>query len=81
MQLAGLRVWLGLDDLDLEDDFRWADGTSMTSQQRSDFFKGSQPDDLHGDEDCVTLQDMVEGFNDYVCSYSAGAGYACEIPI
>ena len=80
-QLTSLKVWVGLDDLQEEDNFRWADGKLMTSQERHELWYGNQPDNLNGEENCATVKDgnWSSLFNDQSCDY--GFRPVCEIPI
>ena len=65
--LPDLNTWVGLDDIQVEDDFRWADGSSMTSQQRQELFVHGEPNS-DGSEDCVHFDHRRGGFNDARCS-------------
>ena len=70
--------WVGLDDIDQEDEFVWSDGCIMTPEERSTLFAPGEPNAHHGeDENCGQLKD---GFlNDEPCSW--GYSYVCEMAI
>ena len=80
-QLTSLKVWVGLDDLQEEDNFRWADGKLMTSQERDELWFGNQPDNSGGEENCAVVKHGEWGslFNDGHCNKMLRA--VCEIPI
>jgi len=65
-------VWLGLNDIDVEGTYVWADGIASSYLAWSP----SEPNNSGGDEDCGEF--MTNGqFNDLTCSQSRR--YVCEI--
>ena len=45
--------WIGLDDLESEDVFTWADNRRLTYEQRESLFQSGEPNDSGNNEDCV----------------------------
>ena len=70
-------VWIGINDIDSEGQFRWLNGDVF----RNEFEWISGQPDNHFNEDCVHLNtnDPPEAANDVPCSYSAHG--LCEKPI
>ncbi|KAJ1122366.1 hypothetical protein NDU88_000856 [Pleurodeles waltl] len=56
-------TWIGLSDKDIENDWRWVDGTPYGYTPK--FWPRNQPDNV-GNEDCVTLSDDMS-WNDDKC--------------
>ena len=54
----GADTFIGLDDLDLEDNFVWADGRTMASYERGLFSVGD-PNNMFDIEHCVVV--VVDG--------------------
>ncbi|WP_420829490.1 C-type lectin domain-containing protein [Nannocystis pusilla] len=66
--------WIGLNDVDAEDDFVWTDGTPL------DFtaWNEGEPNNS-GEEDCVNVPAWAGGlWNDLACD--AARPYICKIP-
>ena len=72
--------WIGLSDIDNEDEWKWTDGTGLTGYNK---WKSGQPNN-RGDQDCVAI---LEGhyyttsrhnaeWNDLTCSKTLG--YICK---
>ena len=62
--------WIGLNDIDVDNTFVWADGTESTYRQ---WFLG-QPDNHQSNEDCVEISG--EEWNDRPCQSIQGC-YFC----
>lgn len=61
--LISSTIWIGLSDKDIENDWRWVDGTPYSSTPK--FWPRNQPDNV-GNEDCVTLSEDMS-WNDDKC--------------
>ncbi|XP_077970269.1 lectin-like [Styela clava] len=71
-------TWIGLDDIQQEGAFVWADGVTLSDQDS--FWSTDQPDDHKNQEDCVHLSHLKKWkFNDNHCSTSNR--YICEIKL
>ena len=59
-------VWIGYDDIEVEGTFVWKDGSTSTWAN----WRGGQPDNHRGAEDCVHMQLNTEsrGWNDLPCT-------------
>uniref|UniRef100_A0A668AQ17 C-type lectin domain-containing protein n=1 Tax=Myripristis murdjan TaxID=586833 RepID=A0A668AQ17_9TELE len=68
----GLRVWIGLSDLETEGEWKWVDGSSLSY---TSWAKG-QPDDAPGGEDCGEVRPERDGWNDLFCTHSLH--WVCE---
>ena len=68
-------VWIGYDDVEVEGTFVWKDGSTSTWVN----WRGSQPDDYRGAEDCVhmRLDTNSKGWNDLPCS--GKLGFVCKM--
>ena len=55
LRLRSYSQWTGLDDIEIEDSFVWADGRNMTTEERGLLFRGGEPDDYNDSEDCVIV--------------------------
>ncbi|KAH9500441.1 Low affinity immunoglobulin epsilon Fc receptor [Bulinus truncatus] len=67
--------WIGLDDLDVEGVYRWADDNSVFNNSWNLFAYGT-PNQI-GDEDCIQIRPYFEYLNDYFCQ--TWHPYICEI--
>ncbi|CAL1526004.1 unnamed protein product [Lymnaea stagnalis] len=70
------RYWIGLDDLENEGLFIWADGTALADEWKARVFHPGQPDDHLGVEDCVIYNASFGPLNDIPCNDSWQ--YICE---
>ncbi len=63
---SGYPFWIGLDDIEVEGDFRWDDGSTL----RFTGWDPGQPDDAGGAEDCVIsgFDIMAETWDDVSCA-------------
>ncbi|XP_039265231.2 C-type lectin mannose-binding isoform-like isoform X2 [Styela clava] len=69
------QVWIGVDDIETEGQFIWADGV-IANPQSTDWYTG-EPNDYGGNEDCGTLaQGTGWKMNDSPCDHSYA--YLCE---
>ena len=64
--------WIGLTDIDREDDFRWVDGTPLAFAP----WALGEPNDHDAGEDCA--QSFPGGFNDLPCGIAIP--FVCEAP-
>ena len=69
---AGVNCWIGLNDLDNENAFVWADGSSSTYRN---WYSG-EPNDVEGNEDCVHIYG-TEYWNDLSCTHALSC-YFCS---
>lgn len=58
-------IWIGANDLDLEDDWRWADGSAVAGYMA---WAMGQPNDNLGREDCAVLHSGMGEWNDVACT-------------
>lgn len=70
-------VWIGLSDVNVEGQWRWVDGTPLTTK----FWAKDQPNSYKGEQDCVKLwlTPPLENWNDEKCSIIHS--WVCEKPI
>ncbi|KAH9505422.1 hypothetical protein Btru_057243 [Bulinus truncatus] len=69
--------WVGLNDMEVEDVFRWVDdGTLLDAAYRKQIFGPGQPDNFNNSEDCVGYSLKYPPLNDGPCSSSAM--FICE---
>jgi hypothetical protein len=63
---SGVPFWIGLDDIEVEGEFRWDDGSTV----RFTAWDPGQPDDAGGAEDCVIsgVDLMAETWGDVSCA-------------
>ncbi|WAS90690.1 CotH kinase family protein [Nannocystis punicea] len=72
--IAGNDWWIGLNDLDTEDDFVWTDGTPLSFTAWNE----GEPNNA-GEEDCVNLPAWTAGlWNDLPCD--SPRPYICKTP-
>ena len=64
--------WIGLNDIDNENTFVWADGSSSTYRK----WNSGEPNDSGGNEDCVHIFG-TEYWNDIPCTHTLGC-YFCS---
>ncbi|XP_036439300.1 CD209 antigen-like protein A [Colossoma macropomum] len=57
-------IWIGLTDSATEGVWKWVDGSALTTE----YWSGSEPNDLGGDEDCVEFYSNNKRWNDRRCS-------------
>ncbi|KAK0049903.1 CD209 antigen-like protein 2 [Biomphalaria pfeifferi] len=69
--------WIGLDDIEVENVFRWVDdGSLLYNNYRKQIFAPNQPDNHNGSEDCVAYNLKYFPLNDGPCS--SALPYICE---
>ncbi|XP_055901495.1 uncharacterized protein LOC106067038 [Biomphalaria glabrata] len=69
--------WIGLDDIEVENVFRWVDdGSLLDNNYRKQIFAPNQPDNHNGSEDCVAYNLKYFPLNDGTCS--SALPYICE---
>ena len=55
--------WIGLNDLRAEGNFQWSDGSSFVYKN----YSNNEPNDIHGQEDCIEINWWSNGWNDLNC--------------
>lgn len=72
-------LWIGLNDISIEDQFEWADGTPLGSFTQ---WNSGEPDNQQGTEvvesDCVRILSSSGDWSDEGCNGSRDYGYVCE---
>ncbi|XP_076874404.1 uncharacterized protein LOC143524785 isoform X1 [Brachyhypopomus gauderio] len=62
--LANKRAWIGLTDQQTENDWKWVDGSALTTV----FWASGEPNNA-GEEDCVEVSERDGKWNDLPCSF------------
>ncbi|XP_046698946.1 hepatic lectin-like [Silurus meridionalis] len=64
-QLNNSEAWIGLNDIETEGEFKWVDGSPLTTQ----FWHMGEPNNLGNDEDCAAILSdrFAKKWNDYPC--------------
>ena len=79
----GRRVWIGLNDRIQEDVFVWADGSLLSTEQRTSTLNWGSNDtginNRNGNQDCIIIN-TVGLLNDKACTSNLFR-YVCEIPL
>ncbi|XP_033985758.1 C-type lectin domain family 4 member F-like [Trematomus bernacchii] len=58
------RIWIGLTDRDTEGEWKWVDGTQLTTR----FWHSGEPNNYQNkNEDCVNINHYQNSWNDEVC--------------
>ncbi|PVD31934.1 hypothetical protein C0Q70_07360 [Pomacea canaliculata] len=72
-------IWVGGNDLEFEGDYRWSDGTPLSSSSK--LWETGQPSDNDKSENCIALSVTKLKFvlRDYRCSYQMG--YLCQYDV
>ena len=79
MQKAPWWTWIGLDDVDTEGQFTYADGASLDANSNNwSNWNSGEPNNMFGAEDCVVTA-PVQGWEDRSCSDKAIA--VCQVPL
>ncbi|XP_053398682.1 uncharacterized protein LOC128556876 isoform X2 [Mercenaria mercenaria] len=68
-------VWIGLNALDLNNGYKWSDGSVVTYYN----WGKNEPNDAGGEEDCVDIFLRTGNWNDDHCSYQMG--YICKVQL
>ncbi|XP_078374855.1 lactadherin-like [Oculina patagonica] len=63
--------WIGLTDADMENHWKWSDGSSLGSYTN---WRHGEPNNFYTEEDCVAIFNGL--WYDYPCSYTIG--FICE---
>ncbi|KAI8785837.1 killer cell lectin receptor subfamily F member 1 [Biomphalaria glabrata] len=74
------QIWIGLNDIEVENVFRWEDDNSVCDTTcRPMVFESDKPDDYGGNEDCVIFNfDVETKLNDFPCQLNLR--FLCEKP-
>ncbi|XP_062278844.1 low affinity immunoglobulin epsilon Fc receptor-like [Scomber scombrus] len=59
------RIWIGLSDKDIENKWKWVDGTDLVGDG---YWQEGEPNNDRNIEDCVELSSRGGGWNDMPCS-------------
>ncbi|XP_053336235.1 C-type lectin domain family 4 member M-like [Clarias gariepinus] len=70
--LPGRQAWIGLSDIDTEGEWKWVDGTRLTSGN----WANKQPDNYNNEDCAETGYPDGQHWNDRPCSYKQG--WICE---
>ena len=67
------KLWIGLNDLEKEGEYRWHDGSLITWTS----WQNQQPNNLHGNQDCVEIDRYDMTTNDNNCAENFH--FICEV--
>ncbi|XP_060586405.1 uncharacterized protein LOC132742102, partial [Ruditapes philippinarum] len=73
--LSAYRVWIGLNALDLNNGYKWSDG----SPGKYYHWRYNEPNDWGGEEDCVNILLLTGEWNDDHCARQYG--YVCKVRV
>ncbi|XP_053743844.1 low affinity immunoglobulin epsilon Fc receptor-like [Synchiropus splendidus] len=68
------RAWIGLSDTDKEEEWKWVDGTELTSDT---YWASGEPNNHRSNEDCVELKQNSKEWNDVPCEQTFP--FICEM--
>ncbi|XP_025091665.1 collectin-10-like [Pomacea canaliculata] len=74
-----IHIWLGGNDLEVEGDYRWSDGTPLSSSSK--LWATGQPDDGDGGQDCIFLYVTYLKFVLYDDGCSFHMHYLCQYDV
>ena len=66
-ELFQTEMWVGLQDMDVENEFLWSDGRYATSQEINTLFTPGEPNNAGGNEDCISVRHQNPWLNDSPC--------------
>ena len=69
--VSSRNLWIGLNDIEKEGEYRWHDGSLVTWTS----WMANQPNNLHGNQQCVNIEDRV--INDIDCNLEIN--FICEV--
>ncbi|XP_022089887.1 echinoidin-like [Acanthaster planci] len=75
-------VWIGMNDLEVEGNYRWSDGSAVKYRKWAD----AEPNDTIAKDDCVHMMDIlgrgVPGeWNDIDCNHDNGLPFICKLKL
>ncbi|XP_062842587.1 hepatic lectin-like [Trichomycterus rosablanca] len=71
-KFPGVEAWIGLIDIEIENDWKWVDGTPLTTE----FWWTGEPNDWSNNEDCVVINSKFAK-----SPVSTWADYPCHFPV